>query len=112
MKPSLFTGHHFKANLNPFDPPGMIRLEESPPRRPAISLRRALGSFSCIEIEIDGDGRDGEREWVGLRCGRFEGRTETEATRYAVDGGNGNHGLDAQVGAGDVEGGWEFHPSS
>ena len=59
-------GHFFIL----IDSQGMIRLEDSPPPRwPAISLRRAFGSFSCIEKEIDGDGR----EWVGLHCGRFEG---------------------------------------
>ena len=37
---------------------------------------------------VVGDLKEGER------------RRERRATRYAVDGGNGNHGLNAQVGAG------------
>ena len=54
-------GHFFIL----IDSQGMIRLEESPLPWPTISLRRALGSFSCIEQEIDGEGREGGS---GLGC--------------------------------------------
>lgn len=85
----------------------MIRLEESPPSWPAISLRRALGSFSCIEKEIDGDGS-------GLGCvvgDLKEGRDgEAKATRYAATVIMVSTPRWAR--AGGVEGGWEFHPFS